>query len=218
MPTLVTKSVSTNAPGDKWRTPGSGRRYARDRWAHARRAAIDPRIVGALAKEHGFAGGPCLDVGCGPGRLRPELVASGAHWIGLDASAAMLDEASIRAPGSLLRGLVEKLPVRDGAVELVVACRLLHHFQAPEAFDRAIAELVRVSARLVIFSFWDSASLPAVRRRIGLARDEGPTGRVSRTRSVITESVSRAGARVAEFRSVLRFLSQQTFAVLEKRA
>jgi SAM-dependent methyltransferase len=108
------------------------------------------------------------------------------------------------------------LPFRERAFDAVVCCRFLHHLHEPEALERAAAELARVARRYVIASFWDSASLPALRVRMGLKRSEGPTGRVATSRARVAESFSRVGFRAVEFRATLRFVSQQTFALFER--
>jgi len=108
------------------------------------------------------------------------------------------------------------MPFGDGAFDVVVCCRYLHHLHERADLDRAVAELVRVSRRLVLASFWDAASWPALRVRLGLRRGEGPHGRAAVERAAIESAFERAGARVIDWRTGLRFVSQQTFAVAER--
>ena len=116
------------------------------------------------------------------------------------------------ARAHLVRGDAFRLPFAGGAFEAVVACRFLHHLHGEDDLLRAVAELVRVSSRLVVASFWDAASLPAWRRRLGLAKDEGPSGRRAHPKRAIRAAFEAAGARVVGFRHSFRFVSQQTFA------
>ncbi len=252
------KQEGSLAPREKWQGCGAGARYRGERWGARRRAEVDPRLVAELVRRHGLAGGSILDAGCGAGRLRAALVGTGARWVGLDASLAMLAEVRALdaaltgarsastgrdasadadvAPGrrrgqrdervarvgceakaggaTLLAGDVLALPFRDGAFDAVVACRLLHHFRTREELAGVVAELARVARRVVIASFWDAGSLPALRRRVGWKQDEGPSGRVACSKRELEHVARAAGARVVEYRHVLRYLSQQTFAVL----
>ena len=75
-----------------------------------------------------------LDVGSGPGRFELYLRAAGhrGRLLCLDQSAAMLAEAaaSVRATGAaldVLAGDAQRIPLRDGAVDWVVARHMLYH-------------------------------------------------------------------------------------------
>ena len=118
----------------------------------------------------------------------------------------------------LLLGSVERLPFRDDSFEVVVCCRLLHHLHDAESLRAVIHELTRVSYRIVIASFWDSASLHAWRRRMGLKRSEGPRGRHAISKRMLRGMFHSAGAEVIGFHHSLRFVSQQAFVVALKRA
>jgi TDG/mug DNA glycosylase family protein len=60
---------------------------------------------------------PVLDVGCGPGGYLPDLLASGAPVVALDAARAMLDLARVAAPAALsVQGDVAALPFRRGSL------------------------------------------------------------------------------------------------------
>jgi SAM-dependent methyltransferase len=200
---------------DKWSAPDSGERYSTGRFASRRAAARDPRIVRELLGRFGVRG-PILDAPCGTGRLREVLAGFGAPVTSLDRSRPMLEAAREHGLGRAVLASLDTLPFRDGAFDVVVSCRFLHHLHERNDLDRAVSELVRVSSRLVVASFWDSSSLPAWRVRAGLKRPEGERGRVSISRAEIASAVERAGARVLAFRAVLRFVSQQTFLVAER--
>jgi SAM-dependent methyltransferase len=142
-----------------------GRGYARGRrtdprWAAAVRAAVgDARSV--------------VNVGAGTGSYEDGLPVV----LAVDPAATMLRQ---RPPGAApaVRGVAERLPLRDGAVDVALAVLTLHHWPSAE---RGLAELRRVARRQVVLTFEPAASaafwlvreyVPAVAR---LDRDSAPT-------------------------------------------
>ena len=192
-----------------WSSPGSGERYGSSRFRTPAARGRDLDLVARALERHG-ARGTVLDVPAGQGRLAAVLARAGTAVIAADASAEML--AADPRPRRVRASLFD-LPFADGAFDAVVCCRFLHHLARPEDLERAVGELVRVSARLVIASFWDAASLPALRRRLGLKRPEARTA-IERTR--LAEVFERAGARVVGYEHSFRFVSQQALAVAHK--
>jgi SAM-dependent methyltransferase len=210
--------VSTEDPrnvGAKWAAAGSGAHYATQRFRGTRAAQRDPRMVDAILRAHGVRG-RVLDVPCGTGRLSAMLARHAASRAGVDVSQPMLAQARIDAGVRLAQASAEHLPFAARSFDVVVCCRLLHHLRGSELLERVVGELVRVSDRLVVASYWDAASLPALRVKWGLKRDEGERGRLARPRAEIERAFEAAGARCVEFRHSFRFVSQQTFVVAER--
>jgi SAM-dependent methyltransferase len=90
-------------------------------WYRALRRNLDRALAGVLA------GRPAvLDAGCGTGML---LAAwrDRARGVGLDASAEALELARRRDLGPLVRGSVERLPLRSESFDLVVSADVLYH-------------------------------------------------------------------------------------------
>ena len=201
----------------KWTRADSGQHYVQGRFSSARARGRDPRLVARLLREHGVrpARGGLLDMPCGTGRLGPVLAATGEPVTSVDVALPML--AALTAPPALVGeprrvlASAERLPFADRSFDVVVCCRLLHHLHAPDDLRAIIRELVRVSSRLVIASFWDAGSLPAWRTRAGLKPSEGPLGRRARPRAEIARLFREAGAPPAGFAHSFRFLSQQAF-------
>lgn len=201
--------------GEKWQAAGAGKRYRAARFATKQARERDPAAVRELLARCGPLDS-VLDAPCGAGRLREAITASGARWTGVDVSHEMLSAVETGTGARRARASLAALPFRERQFDAVVCCRFLHHLHGDEALDRATRELARVSKRYVIASFWDSASLPALRVRWGLKRSEGPLGRVATSRARLTASFERAGLRVIAFRAHLRFVTQQTFVLLER--
>jgi SAM-dependent methyltransferase len=92
------------------------------------------------------AGRDVVDIGCGPGVLVRELTARGARMVGVEISDAQLATARARDGASGARYLVgtaQRLPLRDGSVDVAVFMRTLHHVPVAE-LGAALAEARRV--------------------------------------------------------------------------
>ena len=200
---------------DKWSAPGSGEHYAGPRFSDARAAGRDPRTVAKLLRRHG-ARGRVLDAPCGTGRLTRALAQHEGPLVSLDLSASMLAELRAAHEHAALRGSITALPFRARSFDVVVSCRFLHHLHTSEERAIAIRELLRVADRLLVASFWDSASWTALRVRLGLRRSEGPRGRVAFSRAELECHVAAAGGRIVEYSTPVRFFTQQTFFVAER--
>jgi SAM-dependent methyltransferase len=86
--------------------------------------------------------GVALDAACGTGRYAQFLAERGHQVIGVDGSPEMLVRARVRVPkGTFLRGALDRLPVADGAVDLVVCTLALTHVRD---LGPVIAEFARV--------------------------------------------------------------------------
>lgn len=204
----------------KWTSADAGASYAIRRWRDPRAALRDPMLVERILDRHGVrpALRPVLDVPCGTGRMRGVLERRQMRYVGLDVSLPMLQEAQRLDAGGWMQGEVERLPFQDDSFDVVVCCRLLHHMQSEDEIAAVVSELTRVSHRMVIASFWDSASLHALRRRVGLRKSEGPTGRRAVSKRLLKRVFDAAGSEVVAFHYSFRYVSQQTFAVALKRA
>jgi SAM-dependent methyltransferase len=73
-------------------------RYAEAFWRELERKPFDRRWLERLA-ERATGLGPICDMGCGPGQIAAFLRGCGAEVIGIDLSAAMLDQARRLNPG-----------------------------------------------------------------------------------------------------------------------
>jgi SAM-dependent methyltransferase len=201
------------ALASKWRGAHGGERWSNERWGTRRRRTRDPRAVVRLLAHTGAGSLNVLDAACGTGRLRAALTGSGHRWTGIDVSLDQLGAARGARDGDrLVCGSVLALPFADDAFDAVVACRFLHHLADESHLHAAVSELVRVSRRFVVASYWDRATWPHWWR--GARRDD--SGRVARRSHEIDTAFAAAGARVvARHRPVWR-LSAQTFVLAEK--
>jgi uncharacterized protein len=107
---------------------------------------LDTELLGRIAAT--AAGGPVLDIGCGPAQAGAYLAARGARVLGVDLSAGMLAAAAARHGALGLRVTcadLRRLPVRSRCCAAVTLFYVLHHLPR-EDLPLALGELRRVLA------------------------------------------------------------------------
>ena len=107
-----------------------------------------------------------LEIACGTGRFTVMLAERGADVVGLDISAAMLQQGRERARRSgvadhleFMRGDAARLPFPDDHFDAVFAMRFFHLADTPVAF---LSEMARVSREQVFFDTFNSFSTRTV--------------------------------------------------------
>lgn len=198
---------------DAYRSPAAARHYAGARWRGSLRARRSARREARLLQRLLGACGPlgsALDCPCGAGRLLPVLGAAAARVVGADAALDMLRHARSAAPGTAL-GVADatRLPFPDGAADLVLCVRLLHHFPAAAERRTVLRELARVSRRWVLVSYFDRASVQAWRRR------RRPRARHPISRTAFAADLAAAGLRERRRAFLARGWSEQVLVLAE---
>jgi SAM-dependent methyltransferase len=95
--------------------------------------------------------GTGLDAACGTGRYAAYLVARGHRVLGVDTSPGMLDRALARVlDGRFLRGDLHRLPLADGAMDVVVCALALVHVPSLAPVMAEFARVLRPGGHLVI--------------------------------------------------------------------
>jgi SAM-dependent methyltransferase len=122
------------------------------------------------------------DLGCGEGYLAIEAARWASRVIAVDRSEVVLDRARALARRRRVanivwkKGELEKLPIRDAAVDVAMLSQALHHARDPE---RAVAEAARITSpggRVLVLDLrthqeaWVRAKLGD--RRLGFADDD----------------------------------------------
>ena len=103
---------------------------------------LDRGFLDAFAER--CAGGPIVDLGCGPGHVAAYLAGRGARVEGLDLSPAMIDGARASYPGIAFRvGDMFGLPHADAALAGIVAFYAIVHLRSDELLA-PMCELHRV--------------------------------------------------------------------------
>jgi SAM-dependent methyltransferase len=133
-----------------------GRRAVTPKWA--REQEVIEAVVRTLA-----AGSRVLDVPVGTGRFLSVYAEAGHRVCGLDISADMLAQARAvpTAPPrlTLVQGEVERLPLRDRAVDWVVCVRFLNWVPRSQ-LDGVVRELLRVARAGAVLLVRVTRSLP----------------------------------------------------------
>lgn len=163
------------------------------------------RVAARLLGERG-RGEKILDVPCGRGRLGPFLRSlSPESLVGADGSRAMLTGGRETHDIRLVAD-AGALPFPSREFGIVVCMRLLHHFS--ESADRIaiLSELARVSADLVLVSYYESRSLEGMRRRW---RRKRPSGRVGIPAAGFRADLAAAGLSPLRRASLLPLVREQ---------
>ncbi|MFC6717111.1 class I SAM-dependent methyltransferase [Natrialbaceae archaeon GCM10025810] len=107
-----------------------------------------------------------LEIACGTGRFTVMLAERGADVVGLDISAAMLQQGRAKAKRAdvadhleFLRGDAGRLPFPDDHFDTVIAMRFFHLADDPEAFLR---EMRRVSRDQIVFDTFNRFSARSI--------------------------------------------------------
>jgi SAM-dependent methyltransferase len=107
-----------------------------------------------LAAEHLAGARRVLDLGCGEGQIARLALDTGAGVVvGIDGSAAQIDEAARRAGGpAYLRGRAERLPFPAGSFDAAVTCLVLEHLADLDAALDEVARVLAPGGRFVLFT------------------------------------------------------------------
>ena len=107
-----------------------------------------------------------LEIACGTGRFSVMLAEQGADVVGLDISAAMLQQGRKKAKNADLDGTLEflrgdagRLPFPDDYFDTVIAMRFFHLADDPKAF---LEEMRRVSREQIVFDTFNRFSARSI--------------------------------------------------------
>lgn len=197
---------------EEYEAEGRAEHYSGTRWRgarHARRTDARERAIVAAWLERCAPVRSVLDVPCGAGRFHGLLTRASPLALAADAAGPMLRR---HGGAQRLQASAHALPLRDGAADLVLCSRLLHHFAEGGERVRVLRELARVARRWAIVSHFDAASVQAVRARLR----RRPDGRFSQSLAAFRAEAAAAGWRERARAWILRGWSEQTWVLLER--
>jgi SAM-dependent methyltransferase len=156
-----------------------------------------------------------LDMPCGGGRVSAPFAAAADLLLQADLSLSQVHMArhTLGSRGGILWFTASAfvIPLKDGAVDGAVCNRLTHHL-SPAEQERVVHELLRVSARFVILSYYDHDSFRSLGRRVR-GKDAGHTMR----RDDLRTWTQQDGAVVRRDIPLWSAGSRLRYALLEKR-
>jgi len=161
-----------------------------------------------------------LDVPCGAGRLSPVIAGHAGQLVEMDYSREMLKLC--RANADTYKPLVAaasafQLPFSDRAFDLVVSIRLSHHITDREARKDHVREMLRVSRRWVLLTFFGEESLKNRLRNLYRLLGGKKRPKLTLRRSEVAEIAEQAGFRVVVSKGISPVLSGHYFTLLERR-
>ena len=151
-----------------------------------------------------------LDVACGTGRLSEYFATRAKTYTGLDASAAMIEQAKRDhvSAGTWVRGDAFRLPFPSNTFDAVVSTRFLRHLDA-KGRTAVFKELARVSRGLVIVELLIGEGLVWRWKRLthsaAWSADATPR-RPTHAQSI--EELASAGLTVTARHALISFISQ----------
>lgn len=162
-----------------------------------------------------------LDLPSGGGRLSPQISAFADLIIEADIAKGQvlygMRASSVSVPQVWMTASVFHIPLQDNSVDGVVCVRLCHHLPTQAERERLVTELLRVSRRFVVMSFFGPFSIMDFLRRVRRPFNRKPvklTMTIKRLRELSREN----GAELIECPplDLARFSSGHRYALMKK--
>lgn len=160
-----------------------------------------------------------LEIPCGGGRLTPgfgdlaDIVIEADIAIGQIAYGRA--HARPYAPTVWMTASAFHIPLRDRSVDGAVCVRLSHHLPTSAERERLFGELLRVSSRFVVVTYFDRRSLKNLTYRLRHPFRGGPP-KLSMTRDEVARLARAGGARLVSVAPLSRIGSGHRYALLLK--
>jgi SAM-dependent methyltransferase len=162
-----------------------------------------------------------LDIPSGGGRLSPRMAAFTDHLIEADIAVGQVlygkRHSQLETPQIWMTASAFHIPFRENSVDGSVCCRLNHHLPTPAERERLIEELLRVSRRFVIMTFFDYYSLKNWLRRARRPFNKKPP-KMTMTVRRVRELAEANGARLVEYPMLAPTSSGHRYALMVKDA
>lgn len=185
------------------------------RWSTQREYALLQRLLESQPRSQVL-----LDLPSGGGRLSPRLSPHTDLLVEADIGFGQLLYGREQHAGEdervWMTASAFHIPFRDRSVDGVVCCRLCHHLPTAAERERLLTELLRVSQRFVIMTFFDHHSMKNHLRRLRRPLDGKPpkmTMTVDRVREVAREH----GAELVAQPALSHLFSGHRYALMVRR-
>jgi SAM-dependent methyltransferase/uncharacterized protein YbaR (Trm112 family) len=185
------------------------------RWSTKREYVLLRELLGSQPRSEIL-----LDLPSGGGRLSPQLSTHTDLLVEADIGFGQLLYGREQHTGSddrvWMTASAFHIPFRDRSVDGVVCCRLCHHLPTAAERERLVAELLRVSRRFVIMTFFDHRSVKNTLRRIRRPFDGKPP-KMTMTVERVRELAREHGAELVAQPALSRLFSGHRYALMVRR-
>jgi ubiquinone/menaquinone biosynthesis C-methylase UbiE len=184
------------------------------RWSTRREFRLLDRLLASQGRSELL-----LDLPCGGGRLSPRIGAHTDLLIEADIAVGQVlygqRHSKLDTPQIWMTASAFHIPFRDNSVDGVVCCRLCHHLPTPVERERLVEELLRVSRRFVVMTFFDFYSLKNWLRRARRPFNKKPP-KMTMTVQRVRELAEANGARLVQYPMLAPTSSGHRYALMVK--
>jgi len=180
--------------------------------------AREYRLLQRLLRSQGH-NAMILELPCGGGRLSPQIAPFTDLLVEADIAEGQVlygrHNVTSSTPRIWMTASAFHIPFRDASFDGTVCIRLCHHLPTVGERERLIAELLRVSKRFAIMTFFDYHSLKNLFRRIRQPFDRKPP-KMTMTVDEVARLAGKNGARLVECPSLASLSSGHRYALMAK--
>ena len=160
-----------------------------------------------------------LELPCGGGRMTPAFAAATDFVIEADIAIGQIaygrKTSRISTPRVWMTASAFHIPLRDNSVDGTVCVRLAHHLPTDAEQERLFRELLRVSRRFVIVTYFDRHSLKNLTHRFRHPFSRRPP-KLTMTNARVAELARACGAGLVAAPPLSRITSGQRYALIVK--
>jgi ubiquinone/menaquinone biosynthesis C-methylase UbiE len=176
------------------------------------------RLIGRHLDRVGHAG-TVLELPCGGGRITPAFGERADFVIEADIAVGQIRygraTSTLEVPRAWMTASAFHIPLRDASVDGAICIRLAHHLPTPAERERLFHELLRVSKRFVIVTYFDHHSLKNLTRRLRHPFNRKPP-KLTMTTAHVAELAREGAARLVAAPPLNRIASGHRFALIVK--
>ncbi len=189
-------------------------RHLFKRWSTATEYRLLNRLLGSQGRSEII-----LDIPSGGGRLSPGIAPHADLIIEADIALGQIlygsRKPALETPQLWMTASAFHIPLRDNAVDGTVCPRLNHHLPSAAERERLIEELLRVSRRFVVMTFFDYHSFKNWWRRARAPFNKKPP-KLTMTVQRVRELAEANGARLVEYPMLSALSSGHRYALMVK--
>ncbi|HEX9707622.1 MAG TPA: methyltransferase domain-containing protein [Steroidobacteraceae bacterium] len=160
-----------------------------------------------------------LELPCGGGRMTPAFAGSTDFVIEADIAIGQIHygraTSTLATPRAWMTASAFHIPLSDDSVDGTVCIRLAHHLPTPAERDRLFHELLRVSRRFVIVTYFDHHSLKNLTHRMRHPLRRKPP-KLTMTNARVAELARECGGRLVAAPAVFLISSGHRYALIVK--